>query len=159
VDVSRLKFIANVAESEVVHLRKGQKIRITTTLYPGVEYMGTVVSVGVKADDARRFPVEIEMVNDPANPLRAGMFGTASFGSGSPREALLVPRSSIIGSIKTPKVYVVENNTSILRTIRIGSANDHEVEVLDGLKEGDLVVTSGQINLDNNVAVKIVNNK
>jgi multidrug efflux pump subunit AcrA (membrane-fusion protein) len=54
---------------------------------------------------------------------------------------------------------VVENNRSILRDIRIGSANDHEVEVLDGLKEGELVVISGQINLDNNVSVRIVNNK
>ena len=159
VDVSRLKFIANVAESEVVQIRKGQQIQITSSLYPGMKYKGTVVSVGVKADDARRFPIEIEMVNDAANPLKAGMFGTASFGSGSPREALLIPRNSIVGSIKTPKVYVVENNKSIIREIRIGSANDREVEVLDGLKPGEMVVTSGQINLDNNVTVRVVNNK
>ncbi|MEI7724836.1 MAG: efflux RND transporter periplasmic adaptor subunit [Bacteroidota bacterium] len=159
VDVSRLKFIANVAESEVVQIRKGQHIQITSSLYPGMKYKGTVVSVGVKADDARRFPIEIEMVNDAANPLKAGMFGTASFGSGSPREALLIPRNSIVGSIKTPKVYVVENNKSIIREIRIGSANDREVEVLDGLKPGEMVVTSGQINLDNNVTVRVVNNK
>ena len=159
VDVSRLKFIANVAESEVVQIRKGKQIQITSALYPGIIYRGTIVSVGVKADEARRFPVEIEMVNDAANPLKAGMFGTTAFGSGSPREALLIPRNSIVGSIKAPKVYVVENNRSILRDIRIGSANDHEVEVLEGLKAGEIVVTSGQINLDNKVTVRIVNNK
>ena len=99
------------------------------------------------------------MVNDVLHPLKAGMFGTAEFGSGSPRETLLIPRNSIVGSIKTPKVYVVENNKSVLRAIRIGSANDHEVEVLDGLSEGEIVVTSGQINLDNNITVRIVTNK
>jgi RND family efflux transporter MFP subunit len=159
VDVSRLKFIANVAEPEVVQISKGQQIRITSTLYPGILYKGTVVAVGVKADDARRFPIEIEMVNDASHPLKAGMFGTAAFGSGGRREALLIPRNSIVGSIKTPKIFVVQNNKSILRNIRIGSANDHDVEVLDGLKEGEIVVTSGQINLDNNMSVRIVNNK
>jgi RND family efflux transporter MFP subunit len=159
VDVSRLKFIANVAESEAIQIRKGQQIPITSSLYPGIAYSGNVVSVGVKADEARRFPVEIEMVNDASHPLRAGMFGTAAFGSQSSREALLIPRNSIVGSIKTPKVYVVENNKSVLREIRIGSANDHEVEVLDGLKEGEMVVTSGQINLDDNIPVRIVTNK
>ncbi len=159
VDISRLKFIANVAESEVVRIRKGEQIRITSSLYPGIKYEGKVVSVGVKADDARRFPVEIEMVNNAANPIKAGMFGTALFGEGSPRNALLIPRNSIVGSIKTPKVYLVENNIAVMRDIRIGSANDHDVEVLDGLKAGDVIVTSGQINLDNNVSVKVVNNK
>jgi len=159
VDVSRLKFIVHVAESEIPHIRKGQQVQITTSLYPGIKYKGTVVSVGVKADEARRFPVEVEMANNPDNPLKAGMFGTANFGIESHREALMIPRNSIVGSIKIPKVYVVENNKSILRDIRIGSANDHEVEVLDGLREGEIVVTSGQINLDNNVTVRIVNNK
>jgi RND family efflux transporter MFP subunit len=159
VDVSRLKFIANVAESEIIQIRRGQQIRVTSTQYPGIVYKGTVVAVGVKADEARRFPVEIDMLNDVSHPLKAGMFGTAAFGSGSPREALQIPRNSIVGSIKTPRVYVVENDRSVLRDIRIGSANDHEVEVLGGLKEGELVVISGQINLDNNVSVRIVNNK
>jgi RND family efflux transporter MFP subunit len=159
VDVSRLKFIANVAESEVVQISKGQQIQISSSLYPGIGYRGIVVSVGVKADDARRFPVEVEMVNDPENPLKAGMFGTASFGNGTMHEALLIPRNSIVGSIKTPKVYVVEGNKSVLRNIRIGSANDNEVEVLDGIQAGEFVVTSGQINLDNNANIRIVDNK
>ena len=158
VDISRLKFMANLAESEVVDVRAGQQIPVASTMFPGIVYKGTVSSVGVKADDARRFPVEIEMANDPAHQLKAGMFGTARFGSGTPRETLIIPRNAIVGSIKTPRVYVVENNKAVLRDIRIGSANDHDVEVLQGLKEGELVVTSGQINLDNNVTVKIVNN-
>ena len=159
VDVSRLKFIANVSESEAVQIRRGQQIKIASSIFPGITYPGTVVSVGVKADDARRFPVEIELVNDPAHPVKAGMFGTGAFGSGAPREALVIPRNAIVGSIKNPKVYLVENNKAILKDIRIGSANDYEVEIVDGLKEGELVVTSGQINLDNNVTVRIVNNK
>ncbi|MCK9422923.1 MAG: efflux RND transporter periplasmic adaptor subunit [Bacteroidales bacterium] len=159
VDISRLKFVANLTESEAVLIRVGQKATISSSIYPGINYQGVVVSVGVKADEARRFPVEIELVNESRHPLKAGMFGTAGFGSGMERECLTIPRRSIIGSIKDPKVYVVEGNRSILRSIRIGSADDKQVEVLDGLKEGEIIVTAGQINLDNNSIVTIVNNK
>ncbi|HNY02608.1 MAG TPA: efflux RND transporter periplasmic adaptor subunit [Bacteroidales bacterium] len=159
VDINRLKFIANVAEPEVVQIRKGQPVNITSTVFPGSTYKGTVVSVGVKADDARRFPVESEIVNDPSHPLKAGMFGTATFGSGTPREALTIPRNSVVGSIKSPKVFVIENGRSVLRDVRIGQANDREVEITDGLHEGDRVVTAGQINLDDQARVRVVNNK
>jgi RND family efflux transporter MFP subunit len=157
VDVSRLKFIANVSESEAVTLKSGQEVPVTSTLFPGIIFKSRVVSVGVKADDARRFPVELELTNDPAHQLKAGMFGTALFGTGTPRETLLISRNAITGSIKMPKVYVVENGKAVLREIRIGSANDHQVEVTGGLTEGEMVITSGQINLDNNVSVKIIN--
>lgn len=157
VDVSRLKFIANVAESEAVQISPGQKITLISSLFPGIDYHGTVMSVGVKADDAKRFPVEIEMINNPKHALKAGMFGTALFSIGSDREALMIPRHAIVGSIKEPRVYIVERDKAVLRDIRIGSATDQEVEILDGLKAGEWVVTSGQINLENNSAVSIVN--
>lgn len=159
VDVSRLKFVANVAENEAVQLRKGQTVTITSTLFPGITYTGTILSVGVKADETRRFPVEIEIINDPAHPLKDGMFGTATFASAGNRQALMVPRHALIGSIREPRVYVVENGRALVRPVRIGSFNDHEVEVTDGLKAGEVVVTAGQINLDENTPVTIVNKR
>ncbi|MCK9220538.1 MAG: efflux RND transporter periplasmic adaptor subunit [Bacteroidales bacterium] len=158
VDISRLKFIANVAESEVILIRNGQRVNLNSSMYPGINYQGTVVTVGVKSDDSHRFPVEIELINDPKHPLKAGMFGIAGFGSGTERECLTIPRQSLIGSIKEPRVYVVNGNRAQLRDIRIGSSDDRQVEVLSGLKAGALIVTSGQINLDNNSLITIVNN-
>jgi membrane fusion protein, multidrug efflux system len=159
VDISRLKFIANVSESEIIGISKGMKADVTTSMFPGIHYQGVVVAVGVKADEAKRFPVEVEIRNDPKYVLKAGMFGTASFSAGGEKEALCIPRHSIIGSIKMPKVYVVVEGKAVLRDIRIGKATDLDVEVTDGLKAGDKVVTSGQINLDNNSLVTIVRNQ
>lgn len=159
VDVSRLKFLANVSESEAANIRTGHQVEVVSTLFPGVIYSGKVTSVGVKADDARRFPVEIEIVNNPEHQLRAGMFGTARFGTGVPRETLLISRNSIVGSIKNPRVYVIEGEIAMMKDIRIGASSDYQVEVIAGLKEGELVVTSGQINLENSARVKIVNQK
>jgi membrane fusion protein, multidrug efflux system len=159
VDVSRLKFIANLVESEAVQVRKGERVTIFSSLFPGIVYDGTILSVGVKADDAKRYPVEIEVINTPGHSLKDGMFGTATFSPGNGREALMIPRHSIVGSIKTPHVYVVDGNIAMLKEIRIGAATDTDVEVMSGLKEGDKVVTSGQINLSENMPVSIVNTK
>ena len=159
VDISRLKFVANVAEIEAVQVSTGQKVTLFSSLYPGITYTGVVLSVGVKADDSRRFPVEIELINNSKYPLKAGMFGTAQFSFGADRERLMIPRQAIVGSIKEPRVYVVAGDVAVLRDIRIGSSTDREVEVLDGLKEGERVVTAGQINLDNNSKITIVTNK
>lgn len=156
VDISRLKFVANVAENEAVQIRRGQKVMISSSLFTGITFEGTVVSVGVKADDARRFPVEIELANNTLYSLKAGMFGTASFGAGAERETLIIPRHSLVGSIRIPHVYLIQEGRAVLKEIRIGSANDADVEVLSGLREGDLVVTSGQINLAENTPVTIV---
>lgn len=156
VDVSRLKMISHVAESEVVQIIKGMKVKVSTSLYPGINYTGTIVSVGVKADDSKRFPVEIEMANDIANPLKAGMFGTATFSFEGKRNVIMIPRNAIVGSIRSPKVYVVENNKAMLKDVSVGSARDKEVEITSGLNPGEIVVTSGQINLDNNAAVRVV---
>jgi len=159
VDVSRLKMIANMAESEVIHISRGMKVKVTSSLFQGVEYSGTVVSIGVKADDARRFPVEIELVNNPEHPLKAGMFGTVAFGFNGKREAISIPRNAIVGSIKTPRVFVVIDNKAVLKDVSIGSASEKDVEITQGLAVGDVVVTSGQINLDNNIPVRVIRNK
>lgn len=157
VDISRLKFVAGVSEAEAVTVKNGQEVTLTSSLFPGKKYAGKVVSVGVKADEARRFPVEIELSNDQEQQLKAGMYGSAVFNSGTTRQALLMSRNALVGSIKIPRVFVVENGKAVLKEISVGSASDHEVEVTGGLDEGVLVVISGQINLDNGVAVKIMN--
>lgn len=157
VDVSRLKFFANVTETEATKISKGQKIDLACSMFPGIIYHGTVTSVGVKADDNHKFPVEIELINDVKNPLKSGMFGTAKFSEGTTHLCLAIPRRSIVGSIKDPKVFVAEGKVAILKSITIGMATDDRVEVTSGLKEGDMLVIAGQINLDNNTPISILN--
>lgn len=159
VDISRLKFIAHISESEVVDLKRGSKVKITSTLFPGLNYTGTILSVGVKADDAKRFPVEIEVTNKADHALKAGMFGTVFFTGQRAHEVMVIPRHAIVGSIKEPRVYVVDGDRAVLKEIRIGAANDKELEVTEGLLQGDQVITSGQINLADQARIRIVNNQ
>ncbi|MBE0646985.1 MAG: efflux RND transporter periplasmic adaptor subunit [Bacteroidales bacterium] len=156
VDISRLRFIAYMSESEAVSVHRGDRMMITSSLFPGITYQGEVISVGVKADAAKRFPVEIDVENKRDHTLKAGMFGTAFFKGVNKRQAMVIPRNALTGSIKEPKVFVVKEDTAFLKEISLGMADDNLVEVTHGLNLGDRVVVSGQMNLEDGSVVTVV---
>ncbi|HKI78236.1 MAG TPA: efflux RND transporter periplasmic adaptor subunit, partial [Ignavibacteriaceae bacterium] len=143
VDISKLKVVVNVAESDVFKMKIGDKVEITTEVYPGVVFNGKIATISAKADEAHTYPVEIILPNSKEHPLKAGMFGKANFVSNTKGDILLIPREALLGSIKNPKVFVVENNTAKLTDLVIGNTYDNYLEVLSGLKEGQQIVING----------------
>ncbi len=156
VDISRLKLRINVPEKDIFKYRKGERVPLTTDVYPGEQLIGSVSMVGVQADEAHNYPVEVQVANTAAHPLKAGMYGRALTSSSLKKSALTIPRVALVGSVKNPQVFVVEGNQATLRDIQVGTTSDKLIEVLSGLKEGENVVTSGQVNLENQSAVKVV---
>jgi multidrug efflux pump subunit AcrA (membrane-fusion protein) len=83
------------------------------------------------------------------------MDGVAEFNTGRSVTILALPRQCIVGSARDAKVFVVENGVAKLRPIQLGSIYDDFAAVLSGLKLGEVVVSSGQINLEDNMKVKV----
>jgi RND family efflux transporter MFP subunit len=156
VDISRLKLRINVPEKDVFKYRKGEKIALTTDVYPGKDFNGIISLVGVQADQAHNYPVEVLVSNTSALPLKAGMYGRAATANPVRNAVLTIPRVALVGSVKNPQVFVVEGNQATLRDIGVGASSDQLIEVISGLKEGETVVTSGQVNLEKQSIVKVV---
>jgi multidrug efflux system membrane fusion protein len=156
VDISTLKVKVNVSEKDAFMLEPGDSVEVTTDVYPGVKFYGRVDNIASKADDDHTFPVEIKLANSSLNPLKGGMFARVNFISITSRNAIVIPRESLIGSVKNAQVFVILGNIAKLKSIIIGRESGQFLEVLNGLIEGDLVVTSGQNNLSDNVKVLIV---
>ncbi|MFA5806219.1 MAG: efflux RND transporter periplasmic adaptor subunit [Melioribacteraceae bacterium] len=158
VDVRRLKIIVNVSETDVLHITKGQEVVVNADLFQGEKYTGKVKSVSVKADETKNYTVEIELENNPVKQLKGGMNGTVTFNENEIKSALTIPRESITGSLKEPKIYIVENDSiAHLREIKIGKVVNNMVEILNGLTEGEKIVISGQINISDGSVVSIIN--
>jgi len=157
VDISKLKFDVNVAENDVFRMKVGDKVEVTTEVYPGVIFDGKIATISDKGDEAHTYPVEVDLYNSKQHPLKAGMFGTVNFVSSTKGEALMIPREALIGSVKNPKVFVVDNNKARLVDLVIGRTYDNYLEVLSGLKDGQTIVINGQNNLGENSKVKIIN--
>ena len=108
----------------------------------------------MKGDRSFNYPVEVILDKNQVKELKPGMYVNARFDSQITEEGILVPRSAISGSIKSAKVFVVDNNVVHERDIIIGDLIGEEVEVLSGLKLGETIVTAGLINVSEGVQIK-----
>ncbi len=160
VDISQLNMIVMVDEKDVVKVRSGQSVEVKTEVYPDVIFNGKIVQIGVQADAARKYEIAVEVNNSSAShPLKAGMYGTAIIPTTQKQDiyVLTVPRKSVVGSLKQPQIYTLkEGNTAQLTDVEIGETIGDQVVILAGLNEGDQVITTGQINLDNGRRVKVI---
>lgn len=85
------------------------------------------------------------------------MFGRVNFVSMTRTETLAIPREALVGSVKNPQVFVIENGMAKRRDLVVGDLIGSKIAVLQGLREGETVVVSGQNNLKDSVTVDIVN--
>ena len=157
VNISKLKVKLNLAESDAFLTKAGDAVTVTVDVYPGVTFKGRVESVSSKGDDAHTYPVEISINNESAHPLKAGMFARVEFTSLKNRETIVIPRDALVGSVKEPQVFVVENGIAKLRNLTVGNESGIFVQVLQGLMEGETIVVNGQNNLVDNLKVEILN--
>lgn len=156
VDINRLKVKLNISENDVVKIKTGDAVTVSTSVYPGQFFNGKIESISSKADEAHTYPVEIVVSNGKNYPLKAGMFAKVEFPTLNGRKSIVVPRSALVGSIKNPQVFVVDKGIAKLRNLVLGEETGTYVQVIEGLFENEEVVVSGQNNLTENVRVEIL---
>lgn len=154
-DVSTLKLTVMIPESDILKFRDGQKVRIKTDIYSDRSFDGTVSLISVKSDNAHSYKMEINVANNSDSPIKAGMYGRLTGETQGGLEGIFIPRSVLTGSIKEPKVFVVQGNKAVLKPIVLGLSSGDWLEVKEGLNEGEQLITTGQINLEDGTPVTI----
>ncbi|MBF4515091.1 efflux RND transporter periplasmic adaptor subunit [Flavobacterium sp. ANB] len=157
VNVSKLKLVVTVNENQVASLKVGNNINVTASVYPDKNFSGKITFIASKADESLNFPVEIEIANNSNNDLKAGMYGTANFGSKQQKQNLMVvPRNAFVGSVNSNEIFVVEKGIAKLRKVTAGRILGDQVEIINGLSDGETVIVTGQINLQDGNTVEII---
>jgi membrane fusion protein, multidrug efflux system len=155
VEISKMKFVAKLTDVEIEKIKKEQAIKVSVDAYPGYLYDGIITAIVVKADQSKRYDVEIEINNRIDKPIKPGMFGTALISPKQGEETVIIPRKAIAGSIKNPQVFIVKGDSVILQSIDAQTLDNKNVVVSKGINAGDVIVISGQINLENGTKIKI----
>jgi RND family efflux transporter, MFP subunit len=155
-DISRLKVVLEVSESNAYQLHQGQPVSITSDIAPDKKYDGTISQVSQKAGLAHTYPVEIQIANNGKEKLKAGTYVNVTVNMSKNGTALMIPRDAIVSSVKAPSVYVVKGKVALLVKITTGRSIGKNLEVVSGLAPGDMVVTNGQINLTNGAKVSAI---
>jgi RND family efflux transporter MFP subunit len=157
-DISQLKVMLSVSESNVYQLQKGQTVSVSADIYPDMNYRGSITSISPKGSVTHTYPIEIMIANTGKNPLKAGTYVNVRVDLGEDGKSLMIPRDAIVSSVKDPSVYVVNNGVAQLTKISTGQNYDTYLAVTSGLKSGDQVVTNGQINLSDGTQISVIAN-
>lgn len=155
---SEIEAVVSVPESRIGQLKEGQSAALRVTAYPGQEFPGVVASIAPVANtDTRTFEVKITPTKG-MDLLRSGMYANVSVLAEEKPQTLLAPRAAIVTTDEQPLVYVVRtDNTVEQRPVTTGLSDDDNVEILSGLKAGEIVVTAGQSSLTDGAKVEVVN--
>ena len=154
VNISSLKLRVEVDEAVVSQLEKGAAVKVLPSATADT-LTGSINFIAPASNGALKFPVEITVDNSNGR-LRAGMYATAVFNREGMQDVLTIPREAFVGSVSDNKVFVIENGNAKLTGIQSGVNFGDKVQVTSGLKAGDQVVVSGQINLLDNTPVRVL---
>jgi len=142
--LATLWMIAAVNEENLDGLRIGMPVKIRVRAYPDVTFDGEVVQLGPQLDRATRTLTVRVLVPNRDGRLRPEMYATAEIVRGASRSALFVPEVSLQNLNSNPVVFVRRHNSEFeARAVKSGATVDHEVEIVEGLKDGEEVVTAG----------------
>ena len=143
-DPSTLWADLHIQEKDLEALKPGDEVLLRTQAYPGEEFHGRLALIGDVVDAATR-TVEgrVEMAN-PGGRLKSGMYAEASIRPGGERRALTIPEASVQDDEGRSIVFVkTGERTFTRRPVRLGERFDGVVEILEGVADGETVVTSG----------------
>jgi membrane fusion protein (multidrug efflux system) len=155
-------------QQELSRIATGQAVVVTTDTYSGRSFSGKITTISPKVDtETRNFQAEALIAN-PRHELLPGMYATIDIRAGTTQRYLTVPQTAITFNPYGDTVYIAQesgkgpDNKPLLTVkqafVTLGPTRGDQVAVLTGVKEGDTVVTSGQLKLKNGSAV-IINNQ
>jgi RND family efflux transporter MFP subunit len=148
VDIYNLKAVVFVGEKDVYQLRLGQTANISADVLPGKTLTGKVSFISPVGDENHNYRVELS-VNNRSAELKAGTYIKVAFDLGKDFTTLVIPKLALVEGTKNPYVYIIDGEHVQQRKLILGRESGENIEVISGLKEGDEIVTSGQINLVN----------
>lgn len=149
-NLSSLWLVADVFEQDLALVRQGQPAKITVNAYPGQTFEGKVSFLyPTLTAETRTAKVRIELPNR-GGLLKPAMYANVELLAGRARgKVLTVPDSAVLDS-GTRQIVLVQRGEGTFepRQVKLGMFGDGHVEVLDGLKPGETVVTSANFLID-----------
>jgi cobalt-zinc-cadmium efflux system membrane fusion protein len=155
-DLSRVWLQADVHQKDIGKIRVGQNAQVMIDSYPGEMFIGRVTNVSDVLDpDTRTAKVRCEVAN-PGGRLKVQMFATLALPISAAKEALVIPARAVqnIDGVSTVFVRLDEEHFEP-RAVRVGAPLGDSIEVVEGLKVGERVVTEGALMLKSRLKLRV----
>jgi RND family efflux transporter MFP subunit len=154
-DIAHLKFSVSVPEADLNLFNNMSSYNVIADAFPEIMLSGKITLIGSRANAASSFPVQFTLKNTPDLTIKAGMFGSLILAERKGGKHMIIPASAIVGSSLHPQVYLVENGKVVIKDITVSARIKNKAVVSAGLKEGDVMITGGFINLYDGASVNV----
>ena len=152
---SPLKLRVDVPESAVAFVRAGRPVQFHVDAFPDRTFEGRISRISPSVDQQSR-TLKIEaMADNPAGVLKPGFFARVTIQTDRKDRVLVVPSAALFNFSGLEKLFVIENGKVAERIVRSGTRLDDQVEIVEGLKEGEVVAASNIENLQQGREVSV----
>ena len=155
IQVDPIKLNFTVPEREIGKLRTGQQVQFSLEPLPGNIFSGTVKTIYPSLEEKTRTLQVEALVNNRDKLLRPGSFAKVTLFTGEARDSVLVPITSLLYDDSRVKVFTVQGERASEQFVKTGAKYGEMMEITEGLKGGETIVTAGQQNLAEGVKVNV----
>lgn len=144
VNLNPVRVTCEASELQVHDMQVGQKGTVLVDALPGRSFVGRITDIAPQTRNGDRiFLVRLQVPNESAL-LRAGMFARVQIVTALHRDTVVVPRDVLLERGEKRVIYTVVSDKVKVRNVELGAADDGRVEVVQGIRPGDMMVFGGQ---------------
>jgi len=146
-DVSQMKVDLRLPERYLGRLQRGQRLDVEFDAYPGRRFPAMLEAIDVQVDANGRSVVARGRMPNADGLLRTGMFAKIALTLGQRDQAVMIPEEAVFAVGQEQYVFRVEQGRAERVRVRTGLRRDGRVEIVEGLRGGEQIVTAGQLKL------------
>ncbi len=144
VNTSSVWIDGQVFEKDLNKINQKTKAVFVSSIYPNEEFYGDVIYIGQSIDEKSRTLLIRTEFSNIKNKLKPQMFGDLKLPVGDNTQAIMVPEESVVKEGDKYFVFIkTSDSTFEQRFVTIGLTSNNRIEITDGLKEGEIVVSKG----------------
>lgn len=145
-----------VAENLVNRLSAGQEVKVKVPSASEEEFVGVIEHISPKSNiKTGLYPVKI-VLNNPNGLIKPGMFAKVELVTDEKTDVMSVKSEAVILKNEKTIVYVVQDDKAVAKEVVTGMDTGVDIEITEGLTEGDRVIIKGQTLVDEGNKVKVV---
>ena len=157
-DASRMRVQVKVAENDIPSVRVGTEARIKFPSLPNPhnEHRARVSTVFPKLDPATRTGTVEMVIENPKGLIKADMYAIVDLILERRQRAITIPRLAVVEVEGKPTVFTVEGTIAKANEVKLGLTEGEKIEVIEGIKEGDMVIYKGNRGLVDGQEVAVI---
>jgi membrane fusion protein (multidrug efflux system) len=153
-DFNTIKIDFSIPERYAALIRSGDQIQFTRQ-GSELQYTGTIMAIEPRIDQATRTLMLRAQAPNPGRAIIPGAFAEIQFQLREIPNAIMVPSEAVIPELGGNTIFVLEDGVAKRRSIATGTRTETLVQVIDGLSDGDTILTTGILQLREGMSVRV----